>query len=97
MQASGTSEPLTEEQEALKIIKTLDEQKWSFRVCKICQQTRVLDERATKKFPLGSYQYGNNEVHVEFTCDRLVNTTCETEEDILPFDFYVTGKRKIIV
>ena len=57
----------------------------SFRVCKKCKRTRVLDERATKKFPLGTYEYGPKTVLVEFTCDKLVNTTCGSEEDIRPF------------
>ena len=30
----------------------------SFRVCGKCKKTRILDSRATLKYPLGSYRYG---------------------------------------
>ena len=59
----------------------------SLRVCKRCKRTRVLDERATTKFPLSTYEYGRRTVLVEFTCDKLVSTTCGTEEDITRFTF----------
>ena len=30
----------------------------AFRVCNKCSKTRILDFRACRKFPLGSYKYG---------------------------------------
>ena len=59
----------------------------SFRVCKTCKKSRILDKRATNKFPLGTYDYGGNKVPVQFTCDMLVETTCSSEEDIVPYIF----------
>ena len=57
----------------------------SFRVCGICRKLRVLDERARLKFPLGSYLYAGRRIYVNFTCDKLVNTTCLSDADIARF------------
>ena len=54
----------------------------SFRVCSKCAKTRLLDFRATKKFPLGSYSYVGKSIRAVFTCEMLVKTTCDTPEDI---------------
>ena len=47
-------------------------------------KTRILDERATKKYPLGTYVYGGKTYHISFECNNLVNTTCDLEDDITP-------------
>lgn len=60
------------------------EEKWSFRVCGKCLKTRILDDRASSKYPLGSYQCGDKTYHLQFECNNLVNTTCDIDEDIKP-------------
>ena len=55
----------------------------SFRVCEQCKKTRVLDERAALKYPLGYYFYGGKEERVAFDCSRLVETNCNTPEDVI--------------
>ena len=42
----------------------------------------MLDFRATKKFPLGSYSYAGKNIRALFTCEMLVKTSCDTPEDI---------------
>ena len=54
----------------------------NFRVCSRCNKTRVLDERASKCFPLGSYTYDNQCIRPVFHCDMMVDISCDTEEDI---------------
>ena len=54
----------------------------NFRVCSQCHKTRLLDERASKCFPLGSYVYAKKTIRPFFHCDMLVDITCDTEEDI---------------
>ena len=56
----------------------------SFRVCRFCKKTRILDHRAAKKFPLGTYKYAGKIINVQFACANLVDTTCESEQDISP-------------
>lgn len=55
----------------------------NFRVCTRCNKTRILDKRASKCFPLGSYYYAKRNIRPTFHCDMLVDTVCETEEDIV--------------
>ena len=55
----------------------------AFRVCNKCSKTRILDFRACRKFPLGSYRYGGIIQKLSFDCTRLVNTDCNSPEDIV--------------
>ena len=55
----------------------------AFRVCNKCLKTRILDFRACRKFPLGSYKYGGIIQKLSFDCTRLVNTDCNSPEDIV--------------
>ena len=55
----------------------------AFRVCNKCLKTRILDFRACRKFPLGSYRYGGIIQKLSFDCTRLVNTDCNSPEDIV--------------
>ena len=66
--APDASQPATTDpaQETDKAKRKFAEDKWSFRVCKSCKKTRVLDERATKKFPLGSYEYCGKKIVVDY-------------------------------
>ena len=57
--------------------------KSSFRVCEQCHKTRILDFRASDKYPLGSYRYGQKLERVRLTCSRLVDIDCDTGEDIV--------------
>ena len=54
----------------------------NFRVCSRCKKTRLIDERASKCFPLGTYKYANKTIRPKFQCDMLVDITCRTKEDI---------------
>ena len=54
----------------------------SFRVCEMCKKTRVLDERARLKCLLGYYIYGGKEERIAFECSMLVETNCDTPEDV---------------
>ena len=56
--------------------------KCNFRVCFSCKKTRLLDERASKCFPLGTYNYSNKKNRPKFQCAMLVDITCSTKEDI---------------
>ena len=63
-------------------IKTIFD-KAAARVCEKCYKTRILDFRAAEKFPLGSYKYGGQIHKIRFDCTRLVNTNCDSPEDIV--------------
>ena len=43
-----------------------------------------MDHRAAKKYPLGTYKYAGKIINVQFTCANLVDTSCNSEEDIVP-------------
>ena len=55
----------------------------TFRLCEICNKTRILDFRAANKYPLGCYRYGGKLEKVRFDCSRLVDTACDVPEDIV--------------
>ena len=58
----------------------------SFRVCEKCKKTRILDNRAREKYPLGYYDYGGKSERVRFECSRLVATDCTTPDDVMTGD-----------
>ena len=49
---------------------------------KSVKKIRGLDQRATAKFPLGYFIWGGVESRVRFYCSKLVDTDCESVEDI---------------
>ena len=57
----------------------------------------MLDERARNKYPLGFYVYGGKENRIHFECSRLVNTDCETDEDIEIGEFIENNVKLLVL
>ena len=64
----------------------ISESKYSssaIRCCALCKKYRLIDARAKTKYPLGTYAYKGESKSIHFQCDMLVNTHCQTENDLI--------------
>ena len=53
------------------------------RQCNICHKYRLVDQRAAMKYALGYIEYENNNcIRIQFSCNSLMDTDCETPSDL---------------
>ena len=74
--------PLKSMENRIELKETFDNCNVSFRFCQQCKKVRILGERAAAKYPLGFYQFNNQNQTLIFTCENLFNVNCTSDGDL---------------
>ena len=71
------------------LLETLENSRFSLRVCDECDTIRILGLRAAKKYPVCFYELPgqNNRQSVKFKCEHLHRISCDNESDIAAVSF----------